>query len=221
MDHLRVIIVDDHRLYTDALKMLLHAQKAPSYEVVATEEDGAEVLDMLHRHHADILLLDLNLPGIDGLDLLPEVAKRFPGLKIIIVTMYDNPKFIQESIKHGASGYVVKTGGFSELRKAISEVMGENLYISEGLMMFPREAHEEPVNGDKFNDSYSIKNKLTKREKEILILISKAKSSKEIAEILFISDQTVSVHRKNIMRKLNVSNTASLIKFALENNLIE
>ncbi len=221
MDPLRVIIVDDHMLYTDALKELLHAQEAPCYKVVATEEDGFGVLETLDRHDADLLLLDLNLPGHDGLELLPEVSAKFPDLKVIIVTMYDNPKFIQESIKQGASGYVVKTSGFSELKKAISEVMSGNLFISEGLMMFPKEAHEETMNGGKFDDTFAVKNKLTKREKEILILISKAKSSKEIAEILFISDQTVSVHRKNIMRKLNVSNTASLIKFALENNLIE
>jgi DNA-binding NarL/FixJ family response regulator len=188
-------------------------------EVVGILHEGGTVFDKISRNVADVLLLDLNLPDRDGLDLLPELTKKYPELKVIVVTMYDHPKFIQESFKSGASGYILKSSGFSELKKAIIEVTGGNRYIGDGLMMFPKEIVEQK-NG-KFDDTYSIKNKLTKREKEILILISQAKSSKEIAEVLFISDQTVSVHRKNIMRKLNVNNTASLIKFAIQNNLID
>lgn len=219
MEPKRILIVDDHQLYTDALSSLFTAQTDEKFEVVGVLHEGGGVINALFRHPAHVLLLDLNLPDQDGLDILPELSRRFPKLKIVIVTMYDHPKFIQESFKNGASGYVLKSSGFDELRKAITEVMQGNRYIGEGLMMFPKETFK-PKNG-KFDDSFSIKNKLTKREKEILILISQAKSSKEIAEDLFISDQTVSVHRKNIMRKLNVNNTASLIKFAIQNNLIE
>lgn len=217
---MRIFIADDHKLYVEALATILESQKELSLKVVGTALTGADLEQSLEHFHQkiDFLLLDLNLPDEDGLTLLPMIKSKYPKIKVIVVTMYDESKFIQESLKLGADGYIVKSSGLIELIHAIKAVKAGDTYLGQGLIIFPKEVSEG--NNGRYDDSFTVKSKLTKRELEILKLISTAKSSKEIAEVLFISDQTVSVHRKNIMRKLNVNNTASLIKFAIDNNLI-
>lgn len=218
MNLVRIVIVDDHKIFAEALAALLEAQSSLKCKIMDVLHDGDMVMASISRTQPDLILLDLNLPGQDGLSLLPQIHKNNPDVKIIILTMYDEPKFIKESLQNGAEGYLLKSGGLDQLLKAIEEVMAGRSYITEGLKIFPKDPQ---TNGPgKFEDGYTIKNKLTKRELEILELISQARSNKEIAEILFISPQTVSVHRKNVMRKLNVSNTASLIKYAMDHNII-
>jgi len=218
MNKLRIALADDHRLYTEALSELLSASKEPAIEVVRVVRNGDALLEFLGEQAVDLVLLDLNMPGSGGLDVLPTIKSEYPSIKVIVVTMYDNAKFIKEVLNtHRGDAYFLKTNGFIELLVAIRTVMRDEIYLSAGLKVFPKDNHE---NGNKqFEDEFQQRHRLTPRETQILKLISLAMTYREIADQLFISDQTVMVHKKNIMRKLNMSNTAGLIKFALDHNL--
>lgn len=218
MNKLRIAIADDHRLYTDTLSELLSASVDPPIDVVGVVRNGDALLDFLGEAAVDLVLLDLNMPESGGLDVLPTIKSDYPDMKIIVVTMYDQAKFIKEVLNtHRSDAYFLKTNGFLELLEAIRTVMRDEIYLSAGLQVFPKNVHE---NGNKeFEDVFQQRHRLTPRETQILRLISLAMTYKEIADQLFISDQTVMVHKKNIMRKLNMSNRAGLIKFALDHNL--
>jgi len=218
MDKLRLAIADDHSLYTDALSELLSESRDPDIEVVRVVRNGNALLEFLTEEVVDIVLLDLNMPDSGGLEVLPKIKSEYPAIKVIVVTMYDQAKFIKEVLNtHRGDAYFLKTNGFVELLEAIRVVMRGEIYLSVGLKVFPKDFHE---NGNKqFEDEFQQRHRLTPRETQILKLITLAMTYKEIADQLYISDQTVMVHKKNIMRKLNKNNTAGLIKFALDHNL--
>ena len=222
MKFTRVIIADDHRLFADSLAVGLNQIENPNLKVVGIANDGEELMHLLSKINGDLLLLDLNMPIRDGFSVLPEIKQLYPQLKILVVTQYQEEKFIKKIFELGSDGYFIKTMSLHALAQAIEEVLEGSVYMPQGLRIFPKKngiKKAKEANGE-FEDHFIIKNNLTKREIEILNLISDAHSNKEIAQELFISDQTVRVHRKNIMRKLGVSNTASLIKFAIDHSLI-
>lgn len=217
---LKLVIADDHKVYLESLEYLLtHHPKSAHIEVVATADNGKQLLRVVKRAQPDVIIMDLNMPEKDGLEVLPILKTSFPKSKVVILTMYDNPKFIKEVFEGGGDGYLLKTCPVKEILTCIQVVMENKTYLAEGMRIFPKNLINHQAN-EKFFDEFLGKYNLTKREMEILILISQAKSNKEIGGLLYISDQTVGVHRKNIMRKLNLSNTAGLIKFAMDNQLI-
>ena len=218
MSRLRLAIADDHQLYAEALEMLLGGNEQLPLDVVGTFFNGADLLDFMESNPVDVVLLDLNMPVVDGLTALPKIKAEYPRTRVIVVTLYDDAKFIKQVMnKFRGDAYFLKTNPFNELLEAIEAVMTGDIFLSAGLKVFPKDII---ANGDQFyEDEFQLRHRLTPRETQILQMISLAKSNKEIAEELFISDQTVMVHRKNIMRKLNVSNTAGLIKFALDHDL--
>lgn len=225
MEIVKIVIADDHQLFIQGLKSLLNYEdEEVSFKVVGIANDGNEALELLKRANADVLMLDLNMPEKDGLDILVQVKEQFPTLRILALTMYDETKIVKTAFKAGVDGYALKTIGRDELINAIKEILTGRTYFGEGVklndplaMLTNKNIEKKP---DPFEDRFIKKYNLTKRELEILRLITLALSNKEIAKELFISDQTVSVHRKNIMRKLGVSNTAGLIKVAYDNSLI-
>ena len=217
-DVIRVIIADDHVLFLDGLKRVLAESKAFNFDIVGTATSGLEVIRLVKMNKPHIVFLDLNMPGKDGLAVLEEIKAWNKEIKVIVVTMYDKGKIVKSAIKTGCKGYVLKMFGKHELFAAVESVLSGETYIGKGIEF---NSQGIPKKEDvRFDDSFIRKHKLTKRELEILRLISQAFSNKEIGKQLFISDQTVSVHRKNIMRKLGVSNTAGLIKVAYDNSLI-
>lgn len=216
MQLLRLAIADDHRVLIEGLKSLFND---PRYgcDIVLTASNGADLLRGLGRVHADIVLLDLNMRGGGGLEYLPRIREAHEAIRVIVFTMYDQSKFIKEAFRRGAEGYILKSGSFSELVIGIQKVAEGQVFLSQGLSVFPG------INGGKdnqFEDEFLMLHSLTRREIEILTMIAKAKTNKEIADELFISDQTVSVHRKNLMRKLNISSSAGLMKFAVDHDLL-
>lgn len=215
MQLLRLAIADDHRVLIEGLKSLF---SDPRYgcDVVLTASNGAELLKGLGRVHTDIVLLDLNMRGGNGLDYLPKIREAHESAKVIIFTMYDQSKFIKEAFRRGAEGYILKSSSFSDLVMGIQKVGEGQIFLSQGLSVFPGTNGE----ANEFEDQFLMLHSLTRREIEILSLIAKAKTNKEIADELFISDQTVSVHRKNLMRKLNISNSAGLMKFVVDHDLL-
>lgn len=218
MNKLRLAIADDHQLYAEALAVILDGASEPDLEIAGVFHNGRDLLEFLSEERVDLVLLDLNMPEVDGLTALPKIKSLYPKTRVIVVTMYDDAKFIKQVMnKCNGDAYFLKTNPYTELLEAISIVMNGDIYLSAGLKVFPKDILQ---NGDdEYEDEFQLRHRLTPRETQILHMISMAKSNKEIADELFISDQTVMVHRKNIMRKLNLSNTAGLIKFALDHDL--
>ena len=218
MDDIRILIADDHLLFLEGLKRVLNETKLFNFNIVGTATCGQELLRLVKTTKPHIVFLDLNMPDMDGLAAMEEIRRWNKEVKVIVVTMYSENKIVKTALKAGCKGYVLKLYGRQELFQAVEAVLSGDTYIGKGIDFsdqgIPRKKQR------KFNDSFVRKHKLTKRELEILQLISQALSNKEIGKELFISDQTVSVHRKNIMRKLGVSNTAGLIKVAYDNSLI-
>lgn len=207
-----VVIVEDHLLVAEGLKKLVESCER-QMKVVGISDGGEKLPRLLNSRRIDVVLLDLNLQGKNGLDLIMPIKENAPTARIVVVTGYKNSKVVKQAFLGGADGYVLKSAPFSELEEAIRTVLEDNTFMGTGVQVSAKPRNGSAKNGH-YQDSFSVRYQLTKREQEILELITQAFSNKEIARKLFISDQTVSVHRKNIMRKLGVSNTVSLVKAA-------
>lgn len=224
MQTLKTIIADDHAIFLEGLKTVLRRYSQDlQIQVVGEATNGFELIGLLKQKAADLLIFDLNMPEKDGLEVLQFIRHSRISILTLALTMYETPKIVRSAFKAGVDAYVLKDKGIEPLFAGIREILSGNTYVSEGislsngLAMAKSSARQSRyLSGDHFIKKHS----LTKRELEILQLITQALSNKEIAKTLFISDQTVSVHRKNIMRKLGVSNTAGLVKIAYDNSLI-
>jgi DNA-binding NarL/FixJ family response regulator len=214
-----LFIADDHMLYVDALAIALQQQDVLPVKVLGTASNGVELLAKLKSSFPDILLLDLNMPVMNGLEVIPLIKSEYPKLRIVIVTKYNDTKFVRECLQiHNVAGYILKTSSLAELLDGLAQVSKGHLFMSKSIQLYPKDGSEE-IEVTVFEESFLAKYNLTKRELEILGLVAQAKSNAEIADGLFISPQTVGAHRKNIMRKLNISTTAGLVRFAIENQL--
>ncbi len=219
---LNVVLADDHPIFVEGLRSVLgHPDGDYTYNIIGVARTGNQVLPILKEQvEADLLLLDLNLPDTDGIRVLPQVRKDFPELRVFVLTVYEEPKLIKAAFKAGTDGYMLKSGGREELFRGIREIMAGNTFLGRGVEVTDRNLRGGGAGLGVYEDKFAKKHSLTKREMEVLRHIGQALNNKDISVKLFISDQTVSVHRKNIMRKLGVNNTASLIKLAYENNLV-
>ncbi len=217
---LTVVIADDHPIFIEGLKLVLAGCADFLVEILAIAHTGKSTVEALKTCSPELLILDLNLPDLDGLDILPDVKILRPDARILVMTVYDDPKLVKAAFKAGIDGYALKSSPKDELHKAVTEVMSGDTYIGPRVSPTERRGAEGAQNAKDFGDRFAKKHALTKREVEVLRHISQALNNRDIGEKLYISDQTVSVHRKNIMRKLGVSTTASLVKMAYENHLI-
>lgn len=207
---IKTIIVDDHQMFIDGITQLLSSFE--NVEVVGHANNGVELFNRLKELEVDLILLDISMPEMDGIEAAKQISKEYPSVKMITLTMHNTPDFIQKVLKAGVHGYVLKNTGQKELRAAIDTVFnGQSFYsaeVSEKIMnsLMKREAIE--------NDYRYVE--LTEREKEVLILISKEFTTKEIAEQLFVSPHTIETHRKNLISKLQVRNVTGLVKYAVQ-----
>ena len=218
-NQITVFIADDHTLYVDALVIALQQQTGTTFKILGTASNGEDLIVQLRKQLPDILLLDLNMPILNGLEVLPILRSDYPKLRIVVVTKYSDPRFVRECIQiHSVAGYILKTSSLVELFQALNLVYQGNLVMSKNLQLYPKDLMEDEPETP-FDENFLARYNLTRRELEILGLIAQAKSNADIAEHLFISPQTVGAHRKNIMRKLNISSTAGLVRFAIENQL--
>ncbi len=225
MHTIKTILADDHRIFIEGLKAVLNRHPTFRFDILGEAGSGMELIRTLKTSvDADLLILDLNLPETDGLEVMRMLKESKTAVRILALTSHGEPDIIKSAFRFGANGYILKNGSISELYHAIDEVMIGSRYIGEGLAL-PDESEKYSKNKI-FTKTFLQEGRLfkrhnlTKRELEILRLIAQAFSNKEIAKELFISDQTVSVHRKNIMRKLGASNTAGLIKIAYDNSIV-
>ncbi len=225
MQSIKTILADDQQIFITGLKKVLTEEAPFPCDIIATAFDGCELLRTVQRENADLLILDLNLPGKDGLEVLRELKNANASLRVLVLSRYDDPKIIKSAFKFGGDGYILKDKNIGELFTAMEAVLSGHTFVGNGVAFHSRQPTRS-TNGQAssgtyiFEDSFLKKHHLTKRETEVLRLIAEALSNKEIAQRLFISDQTVGVHRKNIMRKLGVSNTAALVKTAYDHCLV-
>jgi DNA-binding NarL/FixJ family response regulator len=216
----KTVIADDHPMFAEGLATVLKENGSSFIEISTMVDRGDKVIQALRRYRPQLLLMDMNMPGKDGLAVLEEIKGQFRGLKVIILTMYNDAKLAKEVLRAGANGYILKSSDAHTIMKGIEEVLDDVTYVSDEIDMGIAPKESQPTEKSRFEDKFINKHNLTKREVEILKLVAKAKNNKEIGLELFISDQTVGVHRKNLMRKLCVNNTASLLKIAYEMNIV-
>jgi DNA-binding NarL/FixJ family response regulator len=206
---IKVILVDDHHIVLDGLESLL--QREPEFQVLASLHSGEEVLEMLKSQQPHVLLTDFSLPGISGIDFVRQVRRLYPQVRIIVLSMHDEAHIIKSVLKEGVEGYLLKNIQHSELKSAIR-------HISQGLPYVSPEVTRLLM--DEMNKPKDEPELLTDRELDVLRLIAKEFSNKEIADKLFISERTVETHRKNIFRKTKTSSLVGLIKFAYEHKMV-
>lgn len=205
---MRILLVDDHAILLDGIKNLL--QKEDGLTVVGTAESAEKALDFLKNNDVDLIISDFHMPGMDGLSLIHTVKRIHPKVKTIMLSMHDESHLVKEILRSGINGYVLKKDTHRELLKAIEEVRNGKVFLSHDINKMLITSLQNPDDG----------RLLTDREREILKLIAKEYSNKQIAEALFISERTVETHRKNIFKKTASSSLVGLIKFAYANNLI-
>ena len=225
MVEIKTVIVDTHKMFAEGIIELLKNYNPVNVNLVGHFNRGQTVKSYIFNNEVDLVIMELSLPDMDGLKLVPELRAMDKDMKILILSSYSDSKFVKKALQSGADGYISKSNSSDDLKEGIEQILNDRTFIAEGLHITPPVNQEKnlasPFNGQNtYKDRFLIQKRLTKREQEILNLITQAKNNKEIASQLYISDQTVGVHRKNIMRKLGVKNTVNLIKFAIEHQLV-
>jgi len=204
-----IIIADDHQLFADGVDQILSAD--PAFEVMAKVDNGKLLLQMLNRLRPNLILLDINMPYLSGIDAAVSIRKNLPDVKIVFLSMYHDAKMIMQAKQNGVNGFLVKNTTAVELKQVIVRVMnGENVFIVPT---------QQPPTENNQQDDFLKHFKLSPREIEIIRYIRQGKTTKEIAEAVYLSSLTVETHRKNIFRKLAISNIAQLLAFAAENGI--
>ncbi len=214
---IRVMLVDDHTLFRSGLKMLLEAQK--DIEIAIQCENATEALKALQNLKIDLILMDVGLPDVDGLEATRRVKEKYPSIKVIMLTMHNDEPYLLKALEAGAVGYVLKEAATTELVSAIREVMKGDMSIQSSMIqVLVNEALKEKT--DKKNSENSDEQLLTDREKEVLQYIVLGYTNQEIANKLYISVKTVDKHKAHMMEKLNLKRRYQVVKYAIENGLI-
>lgn len=206
-----IIIADDHLLLLEALTSIL--EKINNIKVLAAVPDGRSLIDSVQHNKPDLVLLDLNMPKMNGIDTMKVLKERFPKLKVIILSSYYQLELIKEIKSLGARGYLSKSSPLPVLCQAIESVINDKLWFNEKEM-------DVPEASPYFLDNFMKKYLLTKREVEIIRMIGKGLSSREISKKLFVSEFTINAHRRNISRKLDIHTPVGLLNFASEQGLV-
>jgi two-component system, NarL family, nitrate/nitrite response regulator NarL len=216
--YIRLLIADDHQMFVDGLKSSL--TQTDFVSVTGTANTGKQVLDFLEENETDMVLLDINMPEMNGIETAKIIVKKYPAIRIIMLSMYLEKQLIEELVRIGISGYILKNTGVKELEQAIRTVSEGKKHFSNDVALKLLDAQTNTVYANESGQLPLQLPGLTERETEVLKLIAKEFTTPEIAEKLFISAYTVETHRKNLIRKLNVKNIAGLVKFAVQNGLI-
>jgi two-component system response regulator NreC len=210
-----ILIADDHTLFREGLRALLSAHE--ELHVLGEAENGQEALRAVAKYKPDLLLMDLSMPKMGGLEAIKEVKRQEPGTKVLVLTIHGTEEFVLEALDAGASGYILKDATHDELVLAIKSVLREKRYLSPDISAKVIEGY---IDGRKAVKSTSSWDSLTLREREILKLIAEGRKNKEIADILFISTKTVAKHRANLMGKLDLHSASALTAYAMDRGLL-
>ncbi len=208
----KIILADDHQLFIEGVRSVV--EEISEVEIIGTVNNGIDLMEMVRANDVDVVVLDLNMPKLDGLKCLQEIKIAKPAIRVLVLTNYNQPELMEEVKSLRADGFMVKNSTASELKNAIERIINGDKFFEGG--------QRPPVLDESsyFFDDFLKKFKLTRREVDIIRLVCQEYSSKQIAAQLHLSEFTVSTHRKNIQRKLNIKNVAGLVAFAKEHQLV-
>ena len=213
---IRVLVADDHAIVREGIRSVL--EQGTGFEVVAEASDGEEALRVVRELDVDVLVLDISMPGLSGLDVASQVRQVAPATRVLILSVYDHREYVLQAVRSGANGYLLKDSAPGELRAAIRAVHGGKAFFSPviarqlGDAVRAEEAHREEE--DRLR-------RLTARERDVLLLVVRGRTNKEAAAALGISHRTVESHRENLMKKLGIRTVAELTRFALDSGVLE
>lgn len=211
---IRILIVDDHTILRAGIRLLL--QLHADFEVVGEAADAQEALTQVRAFKPDVVLMDIGLPGMDGLAATREVVAASPATRVLILTQHENREYVLPALKAGAAGYVLKRAPDDSLIRAIRAVYAGDTYLDPRVSEVLADNVRRQAGGAP-SDPYDT---LTEREREVLVLLAQGKTYQDIAETLFVSVKTVDFHRANVMRKLGLDNRTELVRFAMQRGLI-
>ena len=215
MKKIRIVLVDDHRIVREGFRRILESE---GHEIVGEADNGREAVSIVDKTKPDLIIMDIGLPKLRGIETTRMIKKMHPAIKVIMLTIHTNEVYVYESLDAGADGYLVKDTASEDLFEAINVVTGGNIFISSN---FPEDVmvnYKKLKKSGKKADEFS---RLTNREREILQYIAEGLTSQKIGEELFISKKTVENHRANIMNKLNIHETAGLVMYAVKIGLVD
>jgi DNA-binding NarL/FixJ family response regulator len=209
----RVLLADDHRIFRDGLRPLMSRHE--EFEVVAEAEDGLTALELCAEHKPDLAILDISMPGMNGIEVTCRLQRDFPDIRVIILSMHSDRRFVLEALKAGARGYALKDAGFDDLLKGARAVMAGQTFLSQEVSEQVIRDYVAVADGEPAG-AFSV---LSGREREVLQLLAEGQSTKEIAVRLNLSAKTVESHRKAVMDKLEIRSIAELTKYAIREGL--
>lgn len=209
----RIILADDHKIMREGLRALLAKQK--EIEVIAEADSGRGVIELCSQLHPDVVVIDISMPDLNGIDAARQITRDAPDIKVIALSMHSDKKYVKEMLSAGASGYLLKDAAFEELGMAIATVLKNKTYLSPQIT---DTVVKDYVNENVPKDSIAS-TALSAREREVLQLIAEGKSTRDIAAKLYVSVKTVETHRKQIMDKLGLNSIAELTKYAIREGL--
>ncbi len=214
MANINIGIVDDHKIVRDGVKVMV--EDHPGFDIICEAENGKEAIEQCSNHNVDVLIMDITMPVMDGIEATRVIKENHPDIKILALTMLSEDQHIRKMIKAGASGYILKNSGKKELIKAIESIIeGKHYFSNDATQAILQELVTPDLN--KVNDDDDVH--ITDREREVLKLIVNEFTNQEIADKLFVSVRTIDAHRRNLLQKTGAKNTAGLVKYALKNKL--
>ena len=213
---IHILLADDHTILRAGLKMMLNAQ--PDIEVVGEAHDGRQAIHEAQRLLPDIVLMDITMPDMNGIEATRQIKKLVPEIKVLVLTMHENDEYIFQALRAGASGYILKEAADTELITALHVIQSGQFYLSPTAQSVMVGDYLQRIRTGEERDSYS---NLTEREREILKLVAEGYTNNQIAEQLVISPKTVDTHRTHVMDKLNLHSRAELVKYAMRRGLLE
>lgn len=211
-----ILLAEDHQLVRESLRLLLEAQ--PDFKVIAETGDGLEALRLTEKHQPDVLIADMMMPGLSGLEAARGTKRVSPATRVIILSMHDTESYVVEALQAGAAGYVLKKSSSQELIFAIRQALAGNLYLSPSLNERAIQTYMQRSVESRGDDPYES---LTAREREVFQLAAEGSSNPQIAERLSLSARTVEMHRANLMRKLGLKSQTDLVKYAVKRGMVE
>ena len=212
---LRILLADDHAMVRAGIRALL--SQTPDFEVVGESDNGRDAVRAVGELKPQVVLMDLTMPGMNGMEAIMDIKRRYPDTRVLVLTLHKTEEFIRASLKAGADGYILKEGTPSELRAAVRNVSNGEKYLSADVSGIMASRDSSAAGSSTANTTWDM---LTQREREVLKLVAEKNSNKEIAKFLFLSVRTVEKHRASLMAKLGIRNVAALTAYAIEKGLV-
>jgi DNA-binding NarL/FixJ family response regulator len=224
MKKIRILIADDHSIVREGIRLVL--KNAPDYIVVAEARDGEEAVELAARHKPDVVIMDISMPRLNGIEATALMKEQSPDLRVIILTVHEDEEYVYQILRAGACGYVLKSAGKKEIYAAITSALAGERFFSPGVSRiiidgFIKRVDKQEAAAEQQHPTQLPSKQLTKREIEILQYIAQGYTNRKIAETFFLSVRTVNTHRTNLMQKLDIHDTARLVRYAIETGLVK